>query len=137
MNSINLYNILQEFGLSTCLSVSIFLMMFWLLRSVIQDQRKERDSFHCLISNNINENTKALTDSLEKLKTHDQELDVVTAGFDECGAELIATVELRDVLFETEKFDEHSHWSGNYFAGEGADRMVKKPMRKTCLFIDF
>ena len=78
-----------------------------------------------------------ISELIEKLKIYDQELDVVTAGFDECGAELVATVMLRDVLFETEKRNGISHWSGHYFADEGADRMVKKPMRKTCIFIDF
>jgi len=75
---------------------------------------------------------------IEKLKWYDQELDVVTCGFDECGAELINTVELRDVLFETEESKYiGNHWSGHQFADDGADRMVKKPKRKTCIFIDF
>ena len=65
----NLMGVLAEHGLGACLAIAIFLMMFWLLKNVIKDQREERKNYHTMITTHIAYNTQALNNIVDKVKT--------------------------------------------------------------------
>lgn len=66
---ISLMKILAEHGLGACLAIAIFVMMFWLLKNIIKDQREERKSYHTMITTHVAHNTQALNGIMEKSKT--------------------------------------------------------------------
>ena len=63
-----------------------------------------------------------LKELIEKLKAFDQNLRVVTPGFDECDLENVETVQLVNVVFHDEKEKFHG---GRHKESEGGVHAVK------------
>ncbi len=68
--------LLRDFGLGPALSISVFLLMVWLVKRIMKDHLEERKSYQVIISNHMSSTTvamKKLTDEIGNQSSVQQE----------------------------------------------------------------
>jgi len=67
---LNLLSVLKESGLSACLALAIFTVMFWLIKNIMKDHRDERKNYQTIISEHMVASAKSIDNLGDKLNEY-------------------------------------------------------------------